>query len=301
VYTSGRKNGIAEALQDFTNLVKNQYGKPVKIYRSDNERTLGGEFKDLIWNEGIRHETPPRGHPMQNGPAERSGGVIIRKARSLLVNARLPLDLWPLAFKVAAFLLNRSPIRALNWKTPYEALTGKPPNLANLYTFRCRAYMRNQDLKRTEKVAPRALIGYLVGYKASNIWQIWNPKWKKVEEVRDVVFNESQLYNPIEPFLEDLIKETSPEIPIEVLETPRLEDPIAEDLSMPDLDEEVENIRDIEASGASGASKAVDASEISTPLLPTPDSTPERSSESPTEVESNELESYDRPRDDSPS
>lgn len=67
------------------------------------------------------------------------------------------------------FLLNRSPIRALNWKTPYEMLHGKQPNLANLYTFGYRAYIRNQDLKNTEKVAPRALIGYLIGYKASNI------------------------------------------------------------------------------------------------------------------------------------
>jgi hypothetical protein len=70
---------------------------------------------------------------------------------------------------------------------------------------------------------------------------------------------------------------------------------------MPDLNKEVGNARDTEASGASGASKAVDTSEISTPLLPTPDSTPERSSESPTEVKSNKLESYDQPRDDSPS
>ncbi|CEL02103.1 hypothetical protein ASPCAL03275 [Aspergillus calidoustus] len=301
VYTSGRKNGIAEALQDFTNLVKNQYGKPVKIYRSDNERTLGGGFKDLIWNEGIRHETPPRGHPMQNGPAERSGGVIIRKARSLLVNARLPLDLWPLAFKAAAALLNRSPIRALNWKTPYEALHGKQPNLANLYTFGCRAYMRNQDLMRTAKVAPRALIGYLVGYKASNIWQIWIPKQKKVEEARDVVFDESRLYDPTEPFMEDLIKEVSPEVPVEVLQTSRLEDLLAEDLSMPDLDEEVENVQETEASGASGASKAADTSEIPTPLLPTPDSTPGPTPESAAEIENNRLESYDRPRDDSPS
>ena len=169
VYTSARKNGVIEALQAFTNLVKNQYNKPVKIYRSDNERTLGGEFQRLISAAGIRHETPPRGHPMQNGFAERSGGVIIRKARSLLLNARLPLDLWPLAFKAAAYLLNRSPIRALDWKTPYEILHGKQPNLANLYTFGCRAYMRNQGLKNTEKVAPRRLIGYLVGYKASNI------------------------------------------------------------------------------------------------------------------------------------
>jgi hypothetical protein len=70
---------------------------------------------------------------------------------------------------------------------------------------------------------------------------------------------------------------------------------------MPDLDEEVENIRDTEASRASGASKAINTSKVSTPLLPTPDLTPEPSPESAMEVENNRLESYDQPRDDSPS
>jgi hypothetical protein len=97
----------------------------------------------------------------------------------------------------------------------------------------------------------------------------------------------------MEPFLEDLIKETSPAKPVEVLETHNLEDLVAEDLEIPNHDEEVENVRDTEASGASRASKVADTSEISTPLLPTPDSTPEPALEPATEVENNELEPYD--------
>jgi hypothetical protein len=45
-------------------------------------------------------------------------------------------------------------------------------------------------------MAPRAEIGYLVGYVASNIWRIWFPHLDTVREVRDVVFDENVQYHP---------------------------------------------------------------------------------------------------------
>ena len=122
-----------------------------------------------------------------------------------------------------------------------------------------------------------------------------------MEEARDVVFDESRLYDPTEPFLEDLIKETSPEMPVEVLQTPQLEDPAAEDLNIPDLDEDVEDVQGRETSRASDASKARNIGEISAPVLLTPGPTPEPASKPTSEVNDNELESYDRSRDESPS
>jgi hypothetical protein len=40
------------------------------------------------------------------------------------------------------------------------------------------------------KFKPRAKLGYLVAYNASNIWDIWLPAQKKVVQARDVVFQE---------------------------------------------------------------------------------------------------------------
>jgi hypothetical protein len=79
-------------------------------------------------------------------------------------------------------------------------------------------------------------------------------------------FDESRLYDLTEPFLEDLIKETSPEMPAEVLQTTRLVDTEAGDLIVQDLEEDVEDVRDTGASGASEASKAEDTGEISAPF-----------------------------------
>ncbi|THC96310.1 hypothetical protein EYZ11_004215 [Aspergillus tanneri] len=89
-------------------------------------------------------------------------------------------------------------------------LYGKQPNLANLCTCGCHAYIRNQDLANTNKVAPKTLTGYLVGYKAA--------------KARDVTFDESRLYDPDGPFLEGLIKEKAPKPPGKLLQLSRAED-----------------------------------------------------------------------------
>ncbi|KAL1989429.1 hypothetical protein VTN49DRAFT_7332 [Thermomyces lanuginosus] len=59
--------------------------------------------------------------------------------------------------------------------------------------------MRKKNRKR--RFAPRAWIGYLVGYSSSSTYRIWNPILKKVVITRDVIFNEQQTYNdePDEP------------------------------------------------------------------------------------------------------
>ena len=43
---------------------------------------------------------------------------------------------------------------------------------------------------------PRAEIGFLVGYRASNIWKIWFPHSGKVKHIRDAVIDETRKYTP---------------------------------------------------------------------------------------------------------
>jgi hypothetical protein len=56
--------------------------------------------------------------------------------------------------------------------------------------------MRKQGIPNAAKMEPRAEIGYLVGYKASNIWRVWFPRRGAVRLVRDVVFDETVFFNP---------------------------------------------------------------------------------------------------------
>ena len=80
----------------------------------------------------------------------------------------------------------------------------------------CRAYPRDKDVAAAAKNAPRAHIGYLVGYDSTNIYRIWIPSKKTVLSTRDVIFDESRTYDPNEPDLIDLLN-TDPEYIFDVI------------------------------------------------------------------------------------
>ena len=62
--------------------------------------------------------------------------------------------------------------------------------------------------KKLEKLEPRAHIGYLVGYSSTNIYRIWIPYKRKVISTRDILFDESSVYEhkPL-PVSTELIKQ----------------------------------------------------------------------------------------------
>jgi len=65
--------------------------------------------------------------------------------------------------------MNRTPQRKLGWKTPFEALHGRKPSLSHLHIIGCKAFVLNRDVADRMKLDPRALVGYLVGYDATNV------------------------------------------------------------------------------------------------------------------------------------
>jgi hypothetical protein len=199
--------------------IKNEFGVSIIRIHSDGERALGIEWDRFCENEAIQFTQTVPGHPEQNGFSERSGGVITTKARSLIIDSRLPARLWPEAFKSAVFILNRTPTRRLGWKTPYEVAysetnSGKvncKPYIGNLYKFGSRAYVRIENIPNKAKVQPRSQIGYLVGYEAHNIWKIWLPTKNQVIRARDCQFDETRRYNPDDPFQTYEIRQEMPE------------------------------------------------------------------------------------------
>lgn len=170
------------------------------------------DFQFLSEDLGFEVLRSARFADSQHGKPERAGGVIMSRMRSMLLAARLPQSLWPLAVQSATFLINRTPawIKTADadgshtWTTPYERMLKEKPNLANLRVFGCRAYVRDAKVPKGNKVRSRAWIGYMVGYQAANIWQIWNPRHQEVVKERDVVFNESLFYDPDLPLPQDI-------------------------------------------------------------------------------------------------
>jgi len=72
--------------------MKKRYGLEVKVVKLDNEL---GRKRTLRWlrKEGITFEPSAPRTQDQNGAAERSGGVIMEKSRSMRLAANLPYSL----------------------------------------------------------------------------------------------------------------------------------------------------------------------------------------------------------------
>jgi hypothetical protein len=69
----------------------------------------------------------------------------------------LPKNLWGEAVMHAVYLKNRTSTRTLEGKTPFEMLTGKKPNIANLHEFGTKVWVHDTC---SSKLDGRSCVGY---------------------------------------------------------------------------------------------------------------------------------------------
>ncbi|WVZ57628.1 hypothetical protein U9M48_007990 [Paspalum notatum var. saurae] len=107
-------------------------------------------------------------------------------ARSMLLAKGLLGMFWGEAVTTAVFILNRSPTRSLDGKTPYEVWYGERPAVSFLKTFGCMAHVKNTKphLKKLDaRSTPMIFVGYEAGSKAC---RMYNPVDGRVHVTRDV-------------------------------------------------------------------------------------------------------------------
>ena len=217
---------VFTVLENFERWVKRQYGLMICVIRQDNDTgtiAFNGETRYQRWiiEQGIVLELPPSHTHEPNGGVERAGKEIIEKAIAMLLAANLPWKLWPEVVQAAAYLFNMSPNERNDLHSPNEVLdlwfrqyfrwydvlqvreatVDLRPSWKGIYAYGCKAYplIKSREAgqrRRMFKVEGRAHIGYLVGYKASNIYRIWVPQLHRVISTRNVRFNEQEFYEP---------------------------------------------------------------------------------------------------------
>ena len=254
---------IMAVLDKFENWVWRKYNLRIVEIHQDNDtatRPWRGRSRYDEWAEerGIKIITPAPYTHEPNGSAERAGKELITKSIKMRVGANLPAKLWPEIMDAAAFLHAMSPSAIHEFRSPNEVLdtwfkmyfrwyqpaqirhrtADLRPDWSGIYAYGCRAYPLDRDRaagrdKRGFKVHPRGHIGYLVGYKASNIYLIWVPTLDQVIVTRNVTFNESLFYQ--EKKEEEMPKEQAIKL-VEVLHDGELNDP-GQDVQIPDLEE----------------------------------------------------------------
>ena len=97
------------------------------------------ESEDFLESAGIRLEQTVSKTSEQNGIAERMNRNLVESVRSMLADAHLPHEFCAEAMSTAVYHRNRSPMKAISGKTPYEAWMAKKPSVSHLRVFGCKA------------------------------------------------------------------------------------------------------------------------------------------------------------------
>ena len=106
----------------------------------------------------------------QNGRVEHFNHTIIDKAEAIRTHSSCPRSWWEFAVETAVHIYNCTPLERTKWKTPFENLYSKQPDVKYLRTFGCLAWVFIPKEIRKDKLSPKAepmtFIGYENGSKA---------------------------------------------------------------------------------------------------------------------------------------
>lgn len=185
------KDEAAQAIQRFKARTEIESGNKLGTLRTDR----GGEFTAHTFaaycaDQGVARQLTAPYSPQQNGVVERRNQSVVSTARSLLKAKGMPGRFWGEAVTTAVYLLNRSPTKSLDNKTPFEVWHGFTPNVQYLRTFGCVAHVKPtkpHQSKLEDRSKPMVFIGYEQGSAA---YRCYDPVGDRVHVTRDVVFDE---------------------------------------------------------------------------------------------------------------
>ena len=113
-------------------------------------------------------------------------------ARSLMFTMNLPKPYWGDAILVAAYLINRMPLKTLDFQSPLEALKGKNEYIVPSKVFGCVCFVHT---KNAGKLDPRALKCVFIGYSPTQKgYKCYHPPSRKSFVSMDVTFREFESY-----------------------------------------------------------------------------------------------------------
>jgi transposase InsO family protein len=93
---------------------------------------LSGAFNNHLAAAGTARKLTPHDTPQLNGVAERLNRTLLERIRAFAHESSLPKNLWGETLRHATWLKNRTATHALDGKTPFAALYGRPPDLSGL-------------------------------------------------------------------------------------------------------------------------------------------------------------------------
>ena len=123
--------------------------------------------------------------------------------QSMLYNLGLSKSFWAKACNIVNYLVNYSPMKALDNMTPYKAWNSLKLSLHYLQHFGCNAYLHIPAAKHTKLQAKShccTMLGYI--HNTTKIWRLWDPIQKGIINASNVTFDKdsfSILKKPAQP------------------------------------------------------------------------------------------------------
>ncbi|GKA15002.1 zinc finger, CCHC-type containing protein [Tanacetum coccineum] len=185
------KDQAFSTFKEFRQKIEMEMRMKVRMLRTDRGGEFtSNEFTRYCKENGIARQLTAPYSPQQNGVVERRNRTVLSTTRSMMKAMKLPLTFWAEAVRHAIYILNRVPTRALEDKTPYEALYNRKPNLENLRIFGCTAYAK-VTIPHLKKLDDRSIpMIYLGVEEGSKACRLYDPIAKKKHVSRDVKFME---------------------------------------------------------------------------------------------------------------
>jgi transposase InsO family protein len=190
VVVLGSKGEAADAIRRAQAAAEAECGRKLRVLRTNNgDEFTAVEFTSYCADEGVQRHYSASYSPQQNDVIERRNQTVVGMTRALLKQREMAAMFWGEAVVMAVYILNCSPTKALNGRTPYEAWHGRKPAVSHLRVFSCLAF--GKELGHIGKLDDRSTPGVFIGYtEGSKTYHILDPRTQRVRTTRDVVFDE---------------------------------------------------------------------------------------------------------------
>nr|GEY29421.1 retrovirus-related Pol polyprotein from transposon TNT 1-94 [Tanacetum cinerariifolium] len=163
-YLLHTKDQVLSILCNFMVYIASHFNAKPKFLRSDNgTKIVNGDYLAYLRKQGIVHQKSMVYTQQQNAIVERKHRHLLDTARALKFHYGLPNKFWGDCVLTATYLINKMPMKILDWKTPFEMLHGEPPSYDHLRFIGCLCF--SIVIKpHKDKFTPRSIKSVLIGY-----------------------------------------------------------------------------------------------------------------------------------------
>ena len=200
IYLTSCKEPPIDIVRNF--LDDNGLSKGPRYIRTDQggELYASKRFHQLVSGKGYTIEPTGSDNSAQNGVAERPNQTFGNMIRALLSNSNLDSRFWSFALRHSVYVKNRLPHSHHQFKvSPFEAYTGRRPDLSNIRVFGAAVRVRKPG-RRPTKLSNHTYSGRFLEFVGTdkNI-KYYDVKTKRIKIATHVVFDEAHFSSTNKP------------------------------------------------------------------------------------------------------